>query len=114
MLCVWRGCQAGLKMIGIDSAGNVKGCESLYADEFIEGNLRDHTLRELWSREDGFAYNRRFHESKLTGQCAGCDKGPVCRGGCRGSNYFSTGSLYENAYCCYPGRPQLHGSPSES
>jgi MoaA/NifB/PqqE/SkfB family radical SAM enzyme len=31
----WFGCQAGLRVVGIDSIGNVKGCESLYSDEFI-------------------------------------------------------------------------------
>lgn len=100
----WRGCQAGLRVVGIDSVGNVKGCESLYSDEFIEGNLREESLRDIWYKEGNFAYNRQFDPSMLTGTCAGCDKGWVCRGGCRGSCYFTTQSLYENPYCCYPGR----------
>jgi len=102
-LCAWNGCQAGLKVIGIDSIGNVKGCESIYSDEFIEGNLREEPLTVIWHKEGNFAYNRQFEVSNLTGKCADCDKGPICRGGCRGSSYFSTGSIYENAYCCYPG-----------
>ena len=100
----WQGCQAGLRVIGIDSVGNVKGCESIYTDEFIEGNLREESLEEIWCKEGNFAYNREFDVSMLTGACAGCDKGELCRGGCRGSCYFTTGSLYENAYCCYPGK----------
>ncbi len=71
----WRGCQAGLRVVGIDSVGNVKGCESLYSDEFIEGNLREESLRDIWCKEGNFAYNRQFDPSKLTGTCAGCDKG---------------------------------------
>lgn len=37
----FRGCRAGLSAIGIDSVGNVRGCESMYDDCFIEGNLRE-------------------------------------------------------------------------
>ena len=46
----------------------------------------------------------------LTGACAGCDKGSACRGGCRGSSYFSSGSLFESRYCNYPGRPACNAS----
>ncbi|MBU7045879.1 MAG: radical SAM protein [Theionarchaea archaeon] len=100
---VWHGCQAGLKVVGIDSVGNVKGCESLYSDEFIEGNLREESLEEIWFKEGNFAFNRQFDVSQLKGKCATCDKGEICRGGCRGACYFTTGSPFENAYCCYPG-----------
>lgn len=100
----WSGCQAGLRVVGIDSIGNVKGCESLYSDEFIEGNLREEPLAEIWYKEGNFAYNREFDISMLTGNCKGCDKGVICRGGCRGSCYFTTDSKFENPYCCYPGK----------
>ena len=102
IIALWQGCQAGLNVVGIDSVGNVKGCESLYADKFIEGNLREESLEEIWYKEGNFAYNREFDVSQLTGTCAGCDKGAICRGGCRASCYFTTGSLFENKYCCYP------------
>lgn len=101
-LSVWRGCQAGLNVIGIDSVGNVKGCESLYSDEFIEGNLREESLEEIWTKEGNFAYNRKFEVGNLAGSCEGCDMGHICRGGCRGSCYFTTGYRFENPYCCYP------------
>lgn len=102
-LCVWQGCDAGLTVVGIDSVGNVKGCESLYADEFIEGNLRDESLAEIWRKEGNFAYNRNFDVAQLAGKCAGCDRAVQCRGGCRGSAHFTTESHFENVYCCYPG-----------
>ena len=47
-------------VIGIDSVGNVRGCESMYDDAFIEGNLREKTLKEIWEGPDAFAYNRKF------------------------------------------------------
>jgi radical SAM protein with 4Fe4S-binding SPASM domain len=102
MLYEWSGCQAGLRVVGIDSIGNVKGCESLYSDEFIEGNLREESLSKIWYKVGNFAYNRDFDISMLTGSCKDCNKGVICRGGCRGACYFTTDSKFENPYCCYP------------
>jgi radical SAM protein with 4Fe4S-binding SPASM domain len=104
-LTVWQGCQAGLSVVGIDSAGNVRGCESLQDDSFIEGNLRTENLTEIWSREGNFSYNRRFTVDSLTGACRECDKASRCRGGCRGMQHFAGPSGGENPYCCYPGKP---------
>jgi radical SAM protein with 4Fe4S-binding SPASM domain len=106
-LCAWQGCSAGLRTVGIDSVGNVKGCESLYDPRFIEGNLREQSLAEIWNGKGNFAYNRRFDKSQLTGACAGCDKGERCRGGCRGMCYFNQKGMFENPYCCYPMRPRV-------
>ncbi|MFA8298776.1 MAG: radical SAM/SPASM domain-containing protein [Hyphomicrobiales bacterium] len=97
----WPGCQAGLTAIGIDSIGNVKGCESLYDDFFIEGNLREESLADIWYKEGNFAYNRNFDPSQLSGKCKDCDKGAYCRAGCRGACFFTKGELFENAYCVY-------------
>ena len=93
------GCSAGLTALGIDSVGNVRGCESMYDERFIEGNLRSRSLREIWEDPDSFAYNRQFTPEKLTGTCAECEKGPYCAGGCRSFNYFVHGKLYEAPRC---------------
>ena len=105
-VAVWQGCQAGIRAVGIDSVGHVKGCSSLYDDFFIEGSLREESLAAIWRKEGNFAYNRQFDASQLTGRCKGCDRGELCRGGCRGSSYFNAGAPFENPYCCYPGRPK--------
>lgn len=112
----WSGCQAGLRVVGIDSVGNVKGCESLCSETFIEGNLRQESLADIWYKEGNFAYNRQFDVSMLAGHCAGCDKGSVCRGGCRGACAFTSGHPFDNPYCCYPGRPgaQPYRAPGEA
>lgn len=105
-ICVWEGCQAGMTSVFIDSAGNVKGCGSLYDDAFIEGNVKERRLAEIWRDERLFSYNRAFHRRLLKGRCRGCDVAEVCMGGCRSSNYFTTGSLYENAFCSHNGTPR--------
>lgn len=95
----YAGCSAGLSSIGIDSVGNVRGCESMYDDSFIEGNLRERSLREIWESPDSFAYNRRFTPERLTGACASCPHARRCAGGCRSYNFFVHGKLYEAPRC---------------
>jgi radical SAM protein with 4Fe4S-binding SPASM domain len=99
-ICYWGGCSAGISSLFIDSVGNVKGCGALYSDVFIEGNLRKTSLVDIWNNKNGFTYNRNFTPDLLSGACRGCDVSDVCKGGCRSSNYFSTKSLYSNAFCC--------------
>ena len=96
---MFSGCKAGLSSIGIDSVGNVRGCESMYDDVFIEGNLRKRNLREIWEDPSAFAYNRSFTTEQLTGCCGTCEYGEYCRGGCRSYNYFVNGKPYESDTC---------------
>ena len=95
----FSGCTAGLDAIGIDSIGNVRGCESMYDDRFIEGNLRERSLADIWNDPDAFAYNRKFTPDLLTGKCKACDKAKYCAAGCRSYNYFVHGKIYESPYC---------------
>jgi len=97
----WFGCMAGLQVIGIDSVGNVRGCQSLYSDKFIEGNLRNESLASIWNKENAFAYNRNFKPEMLRGKCGTCDQSSQCAGGCRQLSYFISGSCYESIYCNY-------------
>lgn len=103
----YEGCSAGLTTLGIDSVGNVRGCESMYDERFNEGNLREKSLLEIWTAPGAFAYNRHFDPSLLSGSCQGCPYGEICAGGCRSYNYFTTGKLYENRLCA-----RSHPSPA--
>lgn len=95
----FKGCAAGIASVGIDSVGNVRGCESMYDERFNEGNIRNQTLREIWENPDNFAYNRKFTPDLLTGRCSTCEMGRYCAGGCRSYNYFVHGRLYEAPAC---------------
>ncbi|MCC8150439.1 MAG: radical SAM protein [Lachnospiraceae bacterium] len=106
----FHGCSAGLTSVGIDSVGNVRGCESMYSDRFTEGNLRKMSLREIWESPDAFSYNRKFQAEMLTGACAACAFGKYCAGGCRSYNYFVHGKLYESPGCARVMRRKDEGS----
>ena len=97
----FEGCSAGLTGVGIDSTGNVRGCESMYDERFNEGNLRERSLEDIWCDPNAFTYNRRFDVSMLGGKCSTCPHGSLCAGGCRSYNYFTTGDLYENPLCAF-------------
>ena len=95
----FQGCSAGISIIGIDSVGNVRGCESLYDEAFNEGNLRERSLRSIWESPDAFAYNRKFNRDMLSGACERCRYGAYCAGGCRSLNHFLAGNMYEAPRC---------------
>lgn len=95
----WRGCGAGLLSCGIMSDGRVKGCLSL-PDEFVEGDLRQRSLWDIWFDPGTFQLTRGFRGCQdLGANCQGCDKGEQCRGGCSVVSYSTTGQLHNNPYC---------------
>ncbi|HLP48640.1 MAG TPA: radical SAM protein [Candidatus Kapabacteria bacterium] len=97
----WCGCSAGCLNIGIESNGNVKGCLSLQSDQFVEGNIRTVSLKELWEKKGNFAYTRDFKKEDLHGYCKDCEYGEICRGGCTFTAFSATGSPHNNPYCLY-------------
>jgi radical SAM protein with 4Fe4S-binding SPASM domain len=98
MIFPWTGCQAGVSTIGIQSNGEVKGCLSL-PEEFIEGNIRDNLISEIWQKPGFCSYNRDFKKSDLNNDCINCKYGKKCRGGCLGVSIGITGKTNGDTYC---------------
>jgi len=96
----WTGCQAGISVLGIESDGSIKGCLSL-SPNFIEGNIRDKSLIEIWNDTNSFAYNRKFKTEHLKDGCKNCKYGKSCKGGCTSASYSSTGKPHCDSYCLY-------------
>ncbi len=100
------GCSAGTRNIGIESNGNIKGCLSIMAGynpqgaDFVEGNIREASLAEIWHRPGAFAYNREWSIEQLSGFCRACRHAPQCRGGCR-AKVTAFGDGVENPMCVY-------------
>jgi radical SAM protein with 4Fe4S-binding SPASM domain len=95
----WRGCAAGLEVVGITSDGTVRGCLSLPTGVADEGNLRTRSLVDLWDAPRAFSYNRAFTPETLGPGCHACAFGELCRGGCQSLAWATTGRFHENAHC---------------
>lgn len=79
----WTGCMAGRKNLGIRSDGSILGCLSLYDDKYIEGNVKEKTIKEIRNSKCFCSWNHRLEKFKhLTGYCEDCPFGLVCLGGC--------------------------------
>ena len=97
---VWKGCQAGISVLGIQSDGSIKGCLSL-PDSFVEGNIRQRQLADIWEDPSAFSYNRNCSRSDLNGQCASCRFGKTCKGGCTTVSASLTGTPHNDPYCLF-------------
>jgi radical SAM protein with 4Fe4S-binding SPASM domain len=98
LIPIWRGCQAGISLIGIQSDGGVKGCLSL-PDDLVEGNVTANNLADIWENSNSFSYNRLFSTKDLTLECAECEYGKKCKGGCLSVSTATTGKQHGDPYC---------------
>ncbi|MDD2773995.1 MAG: radical SAM protein [Elusimicrobiales bacterium] len=95
---VWEGCQAGLSVMGIQSDGGVKGCLAMNED-YVEGNVREKSVKEIWESPDSFAYNRRFDMLELGENCLDCEFRFRCKGGCSEMSLMLSGKKHNDPYC---------------
>lgn len=97
---LWLGCVAGLRSATITYEGKVRGC-SMMPEEFDAGDLHDEPLEAIWADRSRFGTTLDYDPARLTGACARCQFGQICRAGCTTMAYWSTGSIYENPYCLH-------------
>ncbi|HEY1100671.1 MAG TPA: radical SAM protein [Myxococcota bacterium] len=99
----WQGCQAGKRVMGIESDGGVKGCPSLQA-HYVGGSLRDRSLSSLWNDTAPLAFNRDRGVDDLYGYCRTCPFAEVCKGGCTFTAHALFGRPGDNPYCHFRAR----------
>lgn len=98
----WDGCNAGVRGFGILQNGDILGCTSIRSKEYIEGNIKERSLREIWEDENSFLWRRQLTKEKLSGECRNCIYGSKCLGGCPNVRLTMNGDIYsENQYCAY-------------
>jgi radical SAM protein with 4Fe4S-binding SPASM domain len=97
--CHRGSCGAGRSTIGIESNGNVKGCPSLPSEDYVGGNLREHSLRDIWERAPQVGFMRGRSRSDLSGHCATCYYAEECLGGCSWTAHSTMGTPGNNPYC---------------
>ena len=94
-----RSCAAGLTTLGIESNGDIKGCPSLPTDSWVGGNVRDHSLREIWERSAPLRHMRDRTSAEAWGYCGECYYRDECRAGCTWMATALFGKPGNNPYC---------------
>ena len=97
----WQGCQAGKRVMGILHDGSITGCTAVRDKKFVEGNVRETPLREIWTRPGAFAWNRNRSRQDLGGFCRLCRFADLCLGGCTNVRLTMTDTADQNPYCAY-------------
>ncbi len=98
------GCQAGQRVMGIESDGSVKGCPSLQTYAYVGGNLREKPLSEIWDHAPELAFTRTRTVDELWGFCRTCPFAEVCMGGCSFTAHALFGRPGNNPYCHFRAR----------
>lgn len=102
MVSIWDGCNAGIRGFGILHNGDILGCTSIRDRSYIEGNIRERTLKDIWEDKNSFTWRRTIKKEQLEGECKTCIYGSKCLGGCPNTRLTMNGSIYsENKYCAY-------------
>jgi radical SAM protein with 4Fe4S-binding SPASM domain len=94
-----RSCSAGLTTLGIESNGDIKGCPSLPTDAWVGGNVREHSLRDIWERSAPLRHTRDRTRAEMWGYCASCYYADECRAGCTWMSASLFGRPGNNPYC---------------
>lgn len=92
-------CSAGRSGIGIEANGDIKGCPSLPTESWVGGNVREHSLRDIWERSTALRYNRDRTVADLWGYCRTCYYADECRAGCTWMASSLFGRPGNNPYC---------------
>jgi hypothetical protein len=76
--------------------------------------VRRQRLDAIWYRPGAFAYNREFQPRQLTGACAACSHGALCRGGARCVSAAVAGTLTEDPLCFTAQRIASSGAAAQT
>ncbi len=97
----WEGCQAGISVLGVRSNGSVMGCLAINDSGFVEGNVRERSVADIWNDPGSFGYTRRFKAADAGSNCAGCGHLGECKGGCGEMSLMKSGAVHNDPYCFY-------------
>jgi radical SAM protein with 4Fe4S-binding SPASM domain len=92
-------CGAGRSTLGIEANGDIKGCPSLPTADYVGGNIRDHSLKDIWERSKPLRFTRDRTVEDLSGYCRGCYYADTCRAGCSWTTHVLFGKPGNNPYC---------------
>lgn len=92
-------CGAGRSTLGIEANGDIKGCPSLPTADYVGGNIRENTLRDVWERAAPLRFTRDRTVDDLYGHCRTCYYADTCRAGCSWTTHVLFGKPGNNPFC---------------
>jgi len=92
-------CGAGRLTLGLEANGDVKGCPSLPTADYVGGNVRDHSLQEIWEQTAPLRFMRDRTVDDLWGFCRTCYYAEACLAGCNWTTHVLLGKTGNNPYC---------------
>jgi radical SAM protein with 4Fe4S-binding SPASM domain len=92
-------CGAGRSTLGIEANGDIKGCPSLPTMDYVGGNVREHSLKEIWERAPALRFTRDRTVEDLWGYCRDCYYADTCRSGCSWTSHVLFGKPGNNPFC---------------
>jgi radical SAM protein with 4Fe4S-binding SPASM domain len=92
-------CGAGRLTLGLEANGDVKGCPSLPSADYVGGNIRDHSLRDIWERSEPLRFTRTRTVDDLWGRCRSCYYAEACLAGCSWTTHVLFGKTGNNPFC---------------
>jgi radical SAM protein with 4Fe4S-binding SPASM domain len=92
-------CGAGRSTLGIEANGDIKGCPSLPTADYVGGNVREHSLRDIWERAPALRFTRDRTVEDLWGYCRDCYYADTCRAGCSWTSHVLFGKPGNNPFC---------------
>ncbi len=95
----WRGCVAGVSVVGIESDGGIKNCPSLGGPVNVGGNWRVHGVKKVWEESYQLGYVRRRTVDDLWGYCRECYYASTCMAGCTAAAEPLLGRPGNNPFC---------------
>jgi radical SAM protein with 4Fe4S-binding SPASM domain len=87
-------CLGGEGMCNITSEGNITICPHLSK---VVGNIWHEELGYIWKKMN--QETLKLHD--IPSECKECEFASICRGGCKGISYLSSGSFNAKDECCY-------------
>jgi radical SAM protein with 4Fe4S-binding SPASM domain len=92
-------CGAGKLSLGLEANGDVKGCPSLPTSDYVGGNVRERTLRQIWEQTAPLRFMRDRTVEDLWGFCRTCYYAEACLAGCNWTTHVLFGKTGNNPYC---------------
>jgi radical SAM protein with 4Fe4S-binding SPASM domain len=92
-------CGAGRSTLGIEANGDIKGCPSLPTNDWVGGNIREHSLQDIWEKTEPLRYTRDRTVEDLDGYCRTCYYADTCRAGCSWTTHVLFGKPGNNPFC---------------